>query len=609
MEEYVGQIWDKLITGAAEKRSATAAVMLDDVAPSLAIFFRALGGDPGLTITAAQATYHGARRSFLQRIAGSGEKIALAWRDQDCLHLPDKIDLFDDKTLNRDLYFWLAAMASVPTDPALPWIIRNQQATVKTLERFPGLAPRYQILVAALIARRPDPEKLENAAAAQEMTIRQALTHPGSVTELPTSHQHFYPVLIWTHPAPPVTETAAQRRPDPVANQSPTKPTSEKLRKKFKAERSDDPEKNGFLLMFRAESIFSWAEYTKVNRSQEDEDDPESAMRAAEDMDVLTVASQGETSAARVRFDLDLPATEDTQPLSDGILLPEWHWKKRVMQPNVCRLQEVITPNLAPIELPIHLRRTARALCRQFQALVPSRQWINAEPDGEEIDLNAWVRTITDIKIGGYARDQGVYRALVNKQRDLSCLVLADLSLSTDAYVSDTARAIDVIQDSLLLFAEALQTTGDPFALYGFSSLRRDRVHFHHLKSFNNAYDGAARARIAAIKPGYYTRMGAAIRHAATILSKQKQSQRILLLLTDGKPNDIDQYEGRYGIEDTRVALMEARQMGLQPFCVTIDTEASDYLPHLMGSGNYVVIRKPEELPKKLAMLYAQLTR
>jgi nitric oxide reductase NorD protein len=103
--------------------------------------------------------------------------------------------------------------------------------------------------------------------------------------------------------------------------------------------------------------------------------------------------------------------------------------------------------------------------------------------------------------------------------------------------------------------------------------------------------------------------MGAAIRHATTILAKQKNSQRILLLLTDGKPNDIDHYEGRYGIEDTRVALLEARKIGLRPFCVTIDTEANDYLPHLMGSGNYVVIRKPEELPKKLAMLYAQLTK
>ncbi len=610
MEEYVGQLWDKIITGAAERRSAGASVSLDDVASSLAVYFRALGGDPGLTITASQPTYHGGRRSFLQKIAGSGEKIALAWMDKDSLRLPAKIDLFDEKSLNRDLYFWLAAIATVPVEPTLPWIIRNQRSTQQTLERFPGLASVYARLVEKLIEFRPDPDKLEANEAAQERAIRQALQEPGAVAAMPEAKRGFYPVLLWTHPSPPVVHPPSCAREDSAPTPGSAKDAGDKLRRKFKAERKEEPEdKNGFLLMFRAESIFSWAEYTKVTRSQEDEEDPDTAKRAAEDMDLLTVSSQGETSAARVKFDLDLPATEDERPIGEGILLPEWHWKKRQMQPDYCRLQEVLTPNVTPIELTPALRRTSKALCRQFQSLVPNRQWLNAEPDGEEVDLNAWVRVVTDMKIGGHVRDQGVFRALVNQQRDLACLVLADLSLSTDSYVSNTARAIDVIQDSLLLFSEALKTTGDPFALYGFSSLRRGRIHFHRLKAFDDPYDGLIRGRIAAIKPGYYTRMGAAIRQAASILAKQKNSQRILLLLTDGKPNDIDQYEGRYGIEDTRVALLEARKMGLRPFCVTIDTEARDYLPHLMGSGNFVVIRKPEELPQKLALLYAQLTR
>jgi nitric oxide reductase NorD protein len=187
--------------------------------------------------------------------------------------------------------------------------------------------------------------------------------------------------------------------------------------------------------------------------------------------------------------------------------------------------------------------------------------------------------------------------------------MLADLSLSTDAWVSDSARVIDVIRDSLYLFAEALSATGDRFSLYGFSSLKRDNVRFHVLKEFGEKYNASVRGRIAAIKPGYYTRMGAAIRHASQLLAKQQATQRILFVLTDGKPNDLDQYEGRYGIEDTRVALLEARQMGLRPFCVTIDEKAGSYLPHLFGIGGYVVIRKPSELPKQLPLLYAQLTR
>ncbi len=116
------------------------------------------------------------------------------------------------------------------------------------------------------------------------------------------------------------------------------------------------------------------------------------------------------------------------------------------------------------------------------------------------------------------------------------------------------------------------------------------------------------RGRIEAIKPGYYTRMGAAIRYGTELLVKQPATRQLPLILTDGKPNDLDRYEGRYGVEDTRMAIYEARQAGLHPFCITIDKKASEYLPHLFGPGGYVVIRRPDELPTQLPMLYAQIT-
>lgn len=610
MEEYVGEFWHKFITGAAETRHAEAAVRLDDIVKTLSIFFRALGGDPGLSISAAPATRHGARRRLLQKIAGSGEKVELSWRDGEVLRLPSRIDLLAEKSLNKDLYFWLVAIAAIQVDEDLPWICRNQQATLLTLERFPGLTSRYYRLVQSLIGLRLPVEKLPADEAAQENAIRQALQQPGSVDDFPSAKLPFQPVLLWPHPHPPITKATQPGSCDgnPEAGGS---PRSEKSRRKHLAERSDMPEeKDGFLLMFRAESIFSWAEFVRVNRSQDDEDDTQSAKQTAEDMDRLSIARDGKSSAATVRFDLDLPAaSEDAVPLGEGIKLPEWNWKKKLLQPHYCCLQEMVAPDACAVELPPDLRRTAARLRRQFQAMAPTRHWLKAQPDGEEVDLDAWVQLTADRACGMRDGEQGLYRAQVNQQRDLACLLLADLSLSTDAHVSDHARAIDVIRDSLLLFSEALTATGDRFALYGFSSLRRSHVRFHHIKGFDDSYNGQVRGRIAAIKPGYYTRMGAAIRHAITLLSREKSRQRLLLLLTDGKPNDIDQYEGRYGIEDTRMALMEARRQGLRPFCVTIDREASEYLPHLFGAGGYVVIRQPEELPRELPLLYAQMTR
>jgi nitric oxide reductase NorD protein len=200
---------------------------------------------------------------------------------------------------------------------------------------------------------------------------------------------------------------------------------------------------------------------------------------------------------------------------------------------------------------------------------------------------------------------QDWYRSFQGRERDLACLLLADLSLSTDTWVNNQERVIDVIRDSLFLFSEAMSATGDRFALWGFSSRKRADVRMHCIKGFDERYTDAIRGRIAVIKPGFYTRMGAAVRHATRQLEKEVAGRRLLLLLTDGKPNDLDQYEGRYGIEDTRMALREARRAGLHPFCVTIDDRAGDYLPWLFGSDGYVVIRRPAELPVSSACLPA----
>ncbi len=611
MEEYVGELWHKLVTRAADRRHVEAVVTLEEIAKTASVFFRALGGDPGLNLSAAPATRHGARRRWLERVAGSGDKIELAWRDGETLRLPERISLFPQRALNRDLYFWLVALSAASPDAGLPWIVRNQRATLATLERFPGLAARYRHLVDAFLPLRPNLHDLPDDEAAQERAIRQALQQPGSVDCLPDAGKPFQPVPLWPHPAPPASQKPIAAGGDTAPEQESTSTPQARNRRKMLAERTNMPDgKDGFLMLFRAESLFSWAEFIKVNRPQDEEDDTDNAARAAEDMDQLTVARDSKTSAARLRFDLDLPgAGEDDTPLGEGIRLPEWDWKKQVLQPDYCSLQEMVARQAEPCELPAPLRRTARLLRNQFQALAPTRSWLKAQPDGEELDLDAWVQHESDRQLGHPVAERGLYRAQVNQQRDLACLLLADLSLSTDAYASDQARVIDVIRDSLFLFSEALSATGDRFAMYGFSSLKRSHVRFHRLKGFDEHYDAAVRGRIAAMRPGYYTRMGAAIRHAASLLATQQNSQRLLLLLTDGKPNDLDQYEGRYGIEDTRVALHEARQLGLRPFCVTIDSEASEYLPHLFGNSGYAVIRKPDDLPRELPMLYAQMTR
>jgi len=603
MEEYVGQLWHRLVTRAAATHHPRAAVILDDVERSVGVLFRALGGTPALRIDKAHANPHGARRTWLQRLAGSHRKITLAWRDADSLRLPERIACFADVDLNRELYFWLAALAAVEV-PEQDWLCANQQRTERLLARFPGIIPRYRRLRQAHLAQRPDPAALPAAEAKAERLIRAALQNPGSVGALPRAPRPPRPVYLWLLPAPDEARTdmsSAEAEPQPAG--SPTADSGPRRR----GERVAEPDGRRGLLAFRLESLFSWSEFLNVDRTTDDSPDRH-AKQAADDLDVISVAA-GTPPNSRLRFDLDLPATDyDDLPIGEGIKIPEWDYRLGRLRPEHCRVQPLLAAAAPPCELPAHLRQPARKLRQQFRALAPTPVWQRGEPEGCEIDLDAVLQQRAERQSGRVAAENRLYRDFRRSERQLACLLLADLSLSTDAWISDSGRVIDVIRDSLWLFAEALAAVGDTFALYGFSSRRRDPIRFHTLKSFTENYDAAVRGRIQALRPGFYTRLGAAVRYASILLSRQRAAQRLLVLLTDGKPNDLDRYEGRYGVEDTRMAVLEARRLGLEPFCITIDERAGAYMPYLFGGNAYVLIRCPVELPRRLPLLYARLT-
>ena len=614
MEEWVGEQWHRLITRVAESRHPQAAVRLNQVRHGIGLFFRALGGDAGLQLEASEATPNRARRRWLQKLAGADARLYLAWRDERALRLPPEIACFDKPERNRDLYYWLAALAAVQTGKdriggESDWLSEQQRLTRRVLQRYPGLRARYRRLLDAHLPQRPDASQLPSEEAAFERCIRAALREPGSVTACPAPPKHFSPVPLWLHPSPPVATTSAvgASSDEPGAHGGEQRALDDIGRRQ--AERVDEPDSDRGLVTVRMENIFTLGEFVNVDRGSEEEDDLERAETVARDLDRLSVSKSGAAKKAGLRFDLDLPAaSEDDTVLSSGLRLPEWDWKSATLKPDRCHVVLMQADRAAACELPQHLQPTARTLRRQFQALAPARVWRSRLNDGQDIDLDAFIRYASDRRAGVAVSPDRLYRELRSGDRDLCCLLMADLSLSTDTWVDDHHRVIDVIRDSLYLFSESLAATGDRFALYGFSSRKRDPVRVHSLKTFDEPYNGTVRGRIEAIRPGYYTRLGAAVRYASRQLITRGYGRRLLLILTDGKPNDLDQYEGRYGIEDTREAVVAARRAGLLPFCVTIDHQGNEYLPHIFGHGAYVVIRKPQRLPQELPRLYALLT-
>jgi nitric oxide reductase NorD protein len=610
IEEHVGKLWDHLITGAASKRYPDAAVHLKDIKKTLNIAFRAMTGDGAMHIESAIATQSRARRNWLQRIASTEEKVQLSWLTDNALHLPETIDVFPDMALNKKLYIWLTALASNDTGKPSPWYQRNQQLTVQTLHRFPGLKSLYQQLVTAHLATRPLIESLPDDEALQETAIQQALRHPGQQHKLPPARHPPQAVYLWLHPYPPAKSAAIGRQDtDTSETDNADQIDSKEMDGKKQAKREDNKKVEGGLLAIRFENIFSWSEFVNLDRSQDEEEDMDEAAAAMKDMDTVSVAKKNAPMKNRLKIDLDLPAEAyDDIKLGEGIYLPEWDYKKQILQTDHCCLQPMLARDATECDLPLHLKSSARKLRHQFEALKPARVWFKAQQDGTDIDMDAYLNFHVNQHTEHHDPESRLYKAMKNSHRDLASLLLADLSLSTDSWINNSARTIDVIRDSLYLFAESLTATDDRFAIHGFSSRNRNHVRFNIIKNFEDKYTNHIRGRIQAIKPGFYTRMGAAIRHASNLLNEQKSQQKLLLLLTDGKPNDLDIYEGRYGVEDTRKAISEARQLGLQVFCVTIDEKANDYLPHIFGSGSYVVIRRADELPRELPLLYARLT-
>ena len=234
--------------------------------------------------------------------------------------------------------------------------------------------------------------------------------------------------------------------------------------------------------------------------------------------------------------------------------------------------------------------------------------------DGDELDIDAAIRAMTDIR-RGVMPDPRVNIRITHHRRDLSLLVLIDLSESTNEPIARVEEidgrhptVLDLTREACGLLAWAVDAIGDRFALHGFASDGRQDVRYYRLKDFDGAYDDSARARLAGMQGELSTRMGAAMRHAGQQLLQQATQKRLLLLITDGEPADIDERDPRYLREDCRYAVDEVRAQGIRSFCLTLDADADAYVGHIFGPNNYSIVDKVTALPERLPRMFSALT-
>lgn len=594
-EESIGKVWDKYLNKKVNKFHENERVYFTDISKSLTIFHHLLGGEQGKELHVTDKRYVDTSRTLLQKISFLGKEFYLTWQDEKSIYLPASFAYFPKKEHNEMLYYWLVAMVTKVDISSHNLKEQNIQAATELTDKYSGFETFYKSATHYLS------EQFE------QLSFINSFSEADNIKKTNEDLINDYPNPLWIYPPILSNNKTSSADEDEEIQREQDKDRTDTLEMKKQTNQMDDDKETDGFLAFLPESLMSIFEQVNVDRMEDDSFD-EDALYHAEDLDEITIGKKQANLSSRIKMDLDLqPDMTEIYPLGKGHLIDEWDYRKNDYLINYVRIKPQVTVNVTPIELPKRLKKTVKKIQGELDLLELDRIKNDRLPYGDELNIDTWI----DYKghLNKSTHHQNFYTTYEKKTRDISTLILADVSLSTEGGITQDVRIIDVIKDGLMVFAEAMEKLGDKFAMYSFSSLQNKKVYFNIIKNFKDKYDNLIRGRIDAMQPFYYTRLGAAIRESAKILDKQQSSTKLLLIISDGKPNDEDRYDGRYGIEDTKKAIEEVRKKGITPFCITVDLDAKEYLTYLFGRNGYAVVRDGQKLPKVIPEVYINLTK
>ncbi|HTY04131.1 MAG TPA: VWA domain-containing protein [Rhodocyclaceae bacterium] len=575
----------------AAERSGTASARFTEVEGRVARFVQGLSGRP-LALRAGKT----------------------AWTDTDTIFLPEQLATLRHADDNRRLYLATAALlwaqtrygtfnadidAAITSLPdrqrALQWlaVLEAVRLEARIADELPGLG----VEMAAL--RGPWPEELGSAMA---RLGRASATVEDSISLLPD--------FLASHGVPPGLTFVGTL--DPTAAR---RVRAERIAKETIVLR------NALAALKAAGGSRQSGEAVLDIVSGED-----GALEVRVDGELVALPPDAQGAAQSLVQDLGELPPEVLSPAGPGGWLPtdkqgpgpelhndreancrydEWDYHRSAYRKGWCHVYEAeVKPGDAGYVNEVGQRYCALIgqIRRRFEAVRGEDRVLGRQPEGEEIDLDAQVDAHIDRRSGAEPSPRLFCRRIRN-ERSMAAMFMVDMSGSTKGWVNDAER------EALIMLCEALEALGDDYAIYGFSGWTRTRCDIYRIKAFGERYDEAVRSRIAGIEARDYTRMGVAIRHLTKLLAARPVRHKLLVTLSDGRPDDFgDEYRGTYGIEDTRQALQEARRQGIRSYCVTIDRHGPDYLKRMYGPAAYTVLDEVGKLPVKIADIYRRLT-
>lgn len=550
---------------------------------------------------------------------------------RDTLRLPTRIAMGADAQANAELYVLRTVIEATrlrfgpptPTGDALcdrlAVLAQVQHVLAHLTADFAGFLRRLTPVRAWLPSRLPPPQT-PRGAALRALELQVLRGEPiddfdAALARLRAVGGAFAgPITLWGAPLPPSVIAAiddAQTPAEPALGAVTTEhaaPPRDHV-ERLQLPTDDDAE----ILPFHTfEKVECLDEHSGGARRMDGSDELDDHLDALDEVDMRHIVRGGPPAESVLRAEIEglttIPDVDHLAPGETGIAYDEWHQRAGRYRKNWV----TVYPSLAPTppdsawsaERLAAMAPLRRRLLHRLEGMRQARRWTGRQLDGDAIDLAAWVEAQADRR-AGRAGSLRLYRRNPRRARDVATLVLIDQSLSSDAWVADR-RVLDVSRDAVLLLGEVANALGDRLAVHTFASNTRNRCRVWQIKGWREPWS-LGRARLGGIVPSGYTRIGPALRHATAQLARVQAEQKLLLLITDGKPNDYDRYEGRYGMADVRQATREAARLGVEVYAIGIDPSAARTLPEMFGTGASQVLRALDALPEICVEAYGRL--
>jgi nitric oxide reductase NorD protein len=504
----------------------------------------------------------------------------------------------------------------------LPALRAAAEASAWLAHELPGFASNMDSARALALAARPAPEAFQGREALRERARRAALRG-----EAPWDDAALLAALRDARERGPIApgeslfgerlESGLLAEASPLDASPETRPSNPES--EAEAPRVGSVERvllekdeRGDIVLNPFERVETLDSYRGGSRNLDGADDLDAHLEALSEVDLGKVTRGGGPANALLRADVqldaDAPDVASRAPSVAGIPFDEWNFRTRAYRTGWCTVYPRTVENgderwVADAQQ--RHRRRIDELSRRLERHRAGLRSVDRQLDGEDVDLAALVAERAAVA-AGFGGNPRLYVRQEHRRRDFATTVLLDVSLSTDAWIRGR-RVLDVARDAVFVLGEVAAQLGDRLRVLAFASETRNQCRVWELLRWDEPWQ-RGRARLGAVTPQGYTRIGPAIRYATRDLAAVAAERKLLLLVSDGKPTDYDRYEGRYGIADVRQSLREAEQRGIRTHALAVDAVARAWLPELFGAGAWHVLPRPELLPDVLTQVYGRLT-